>query len=214
LLAALPVVAPDANAFLARRLPALRARLALATGRSQEAAAMARDALALRAPSDDEGEGVAEIALLLQRATLASPPLPTQTPAQAWVPLDGATVYPVQALLKAEWDDANDDQAGAASGFRDALDLAERRGVPADVTLVTAAYGPWLLRRGREQEAGEVIGRVSPWADRDFDCALLQLRLFKALRQTDAWSKALAQANALAGERTIPADLREAPQPH
>jgi DNA-binding winged helix-turn-helix (wHTH) protein/tetratricopeptide (TPR) repeat protein len=208
LLAALPEDAPDANPFLARRLPALRARLALAEGRAADAAATARRALGLRAPGDDDGEGVAEIALLLQRATLAASPLPAQPPAQAWVPLQANSVYPVQALLKAEWADAQGDDAESARLFRNALDLAERRGVPTDVALVTTSYGPWLLRHGREREAGEVIGRVSPWAHRDFDCALLDVRLFNALHQPDAWSKALAQATALAGERAIPDELR------
>jgi DNA-binding winged helix-turn-helix (wHTH) protein len=211
LLATLPEAAPNANPFLARRLPALRARLALVEGRSAEAAADARHALGLRAPGDDDGEGVAEIALVLQRATLATSARPASAPAQAWVPLEAASVYPVQALLKAEWADARGDDAQAAHLFRSALDLAERRGVPADVALATRSYGPWLLRHDHGQEAREVIGRVSPWASRDFDCALLEVRLFSDLHQPDAWSKALAQASALAGERTIPDDLRRPP---
>ncbi|HEY6893112.1 MAG TPA: winged helix-turn-helix domain-containing protein, partial [Rhodanobacteraceae bacterium] len=68
LLSTLPNEASDANAFVARRLPALRARLALAEGDAANAAAEARRALALPSPSDDLGEGVAEIALVYQRA--------------------------------------------------------------------------------------------------------------------------------------------------
>lgn len=211
LLATLPDVVPNANPFLARQLPALRARLALAEGRPADAATAARRALDLRARGDDEGEGIAEIALLLQRATLAESARPEQAPAQAWVPLQAESVYPVQALLKAEWADARGDDGEAARLFLNARDLAERRGVPADIALVATSYGPWLLRHDHVQEAGEVIGRVSPWADHDFDCALLQVRLFAARHQPAAWSKALAQATALAGERTIPDELRQPP---
>jgi hypothetical protein len=183
----------------------------LAQHRYVDAATQARRALGLHAPSDDQGEGVAEIALVLQRARLAEGSAPAQPPAQAWAPLLDAPVYPVQALLAAEWAAARGDDATASRGFRRALDLAERRGVPADVAWVTTSYGAWLLDRGRAREAGEIIGRVSPWANRDFDCALLEARLFHALGQPDAWSSALARATALAGERAIPADLRDPP---
>ena len=212
LLGTLPDTAPEANPFVARRLLTLRARLALAEGRAVDAANAARRALSLRTPSDDTGEGVAEIALVYQRASLAAAAVTDKAPAQAWVPLQARSTWPVQAILKAEWAAARGDRAEAARQFRSALDLAERRGVPADVGLVAASYGSWLLRQDRLQEAGEVIGRVSPWANRDFDCALLQVRLFSALRGTHAWSKALAQATTLAGERRIPDDLQRPPR--
>ncbi|HEX5124465.1 MAG TPA: hypothetical protein VFV97_14575, partial [Rhodanobacteraceae bacterium] len=61
------------------------------------------------------------------------------------------------------------------------------------------------------REAGDVIGRVAPWAAHDYDAALLQVRLYHALGQPGPWSKAVAQARALAGERAIPRDLRDAP---
>jgi tetratricopeptide (TPR) repeat protein len=209
LLRPLPDDVADANPFLARRLPALRARLALAEGRDAEAADAARRALGHRPPGDDEGEGVAEIALVLQRAVLATPPRPADAPAAAWVPHRAVAAWPVQAVLEAEWADAQGDADEAARRYVEARDLAERRGVPADVALVAASYGDWLLRHGRLHDAGTVIGRVSAWADRDFDCAVLQLRLFDALQQGDARAKALQAATALAGERTIPS-LREA----
>lgn len=207
LLGSLPDAAPQSDPFIARRLPALRARLAYAEGRLAEAATYARAALDLRAPTDDTGEGVAEIALLRQRAMLAG----SRRPASAEVlapPAAEAPAWPVQAVLAAEWADAHGDPAAAAAHYRVALDLAERRGVPADVALVAASYGPWLLQRGRLQEASAVIGRVSPWANRDFDCALLQVRLFQALHDTQAWRQALVQATSLAGERRVAAELR------
>ena len=210
LLADLPDAASAAPPYLARRLPTLRARLAFATHRDAEAAEWAARALALPPPSDDAGEGIAEIALLRERALAAND-------SSAAARADGASTanevprYPVQAVLAAEIAQAHGDTAGAARSYRTALDLAERRGVPADLALVAGSYGPWLLARGELGEAAAVIGRVSPQADHDFDCALLELRLFHALGRGDAWQRALARAQALAGERELPPALRTPP---
>lgn len=209
LLAELPDAATAAPPYLARRLPTLRARLALATHRDADAADWAARALALPPPSDDAGEGVAEIALLRERALLANGSAEARADAASGA--NEAPRYPVQAVLAAEIAQARGDAAGAERSYRTALDLAERRGVPADLALVAGSYGPWLLARGEPGEAAAVIGRVSPQADRDFDCALLELRLFHALGRSDAWQRALARANALAGEREVPAELRTPP---
>jgi DNA-binding winged helix-turn-helix (wHTH) protein/tetratricopeptide (TPR) repeat protein len=215
LLSTLPAAVADANPFVARRLPALRARLALMLGDNANAAAQATRALALPAPSDDLGEGVAEIALIDQRATLASAGTrPAGAPAAAWVDFSKPPAYPVQALAEAEWAAYRDDAIEAERLFKHALDMAEARGVPADVGSVTSAFGPWLLAHGALQQAGDVIGRVAPWAAHDYDSALLQVRLFHALGQPDAWARALAQAQSLAGERSVPAELLQPPRSH
>ncbi len=214
LLSTLPEDAPDANPFVARRLHALRARLALARRENDSAAHEAKVALALPAPSDDLGEGVAEIALVYQRAVLAAHAAEiVQPPAADWIAFDKAPAYPIQALATAEWAASRGQSETAERIFEHALAMAEARGVPADVGLVTDAFGPWLLAHGRMHQAGDVIGRVAPWAARDYDCALLQVRLFHALGEPAAWSKALAQARELAGERELPADLVEPPPP-
>ncbi|HEY6895448.1 MAG TPA: hypothetical protein VI258_14835, partial [Rhodanobacteraceae bacterium] len=171
-------------------------------------AAEARRALALPSPSDDLGEGVAEIALVYQRAMLAQS-TPDAAPSAAWIDF-AKPVYPVQALAIAEWDAARGDPAAKAA-YERALAMAEARGQPNDVGSVTASFGPWLIAHGELHEAGDVIGRVAPWAERDYDAALAQVRLFHALGQPGPWSKAIAEARALAGERTIPAALRDPP---
>ena len=215
LLSTLPADAPGANPFVARRLHALRARLALARGEHATAATEARRALAMAAPSDDLGEGVAEIALTYQRAILGSTDHGlTEAPASEWVDFSKPLVYPVQMLAAAEWAAWRGDTDEAGRRFQQALDTAEARGEPIDVASVTSVYGPWLLAHGRAREAGDVIGRVAPWADRDYDSALLQVRLFHALGQNGAWEKALAQARALAGERELPPALLRAPRDH
>jgi len=209
LLSTLPADANGANAFVARRLPALRARLALAQGDVADAAAEAKRALGMPAPSDDLGEGVAEIALVYQRAVLAQSN-PDQAPSASWIDFS-KPAYPVQALAIAEWDASRGDPLAKAA-YERALAMAEARGQPYDVGAVTASFGPWLIAHGDLREAGDVIGRVAPWAEQDYDAALLQVRLFHALGQPGAWKKAIAEARALAGERTIPADVRDPPR--
>jgi hypothetical protein len=73
---------------------------------------------------------------------------------------------------------------------------------------VAQAYGGALLEAGDTARASALIGRVAPWAARDFDAALLQVRLHHALGQREPWQAALGQALALAGERQVPAELR------
>jgi len=172
----------------------------------------AKRALALPSPGDDLGEGVAEIALVYQRAVLASSPAKaTEAPSAAWIDFGKPAAYPVQVLAQAEWAASRGDDENAGGLFERALAMAEARGVPADVGLVSEAYGPWLLAHGRLHEAGDVIGRVAPWAERDYPSALLQVRLFHALGEPAAWSKALAGARLLAGERELPSDLVDPP---
>ena len=62
------------------------------------------------------------------------------------------------------------------------------------------------------QQAAAAIGRVSPWANRNYACALLEVRLFHALRQIGPWRNALDRARTLAGEREMPADLLQPPE--
>jgi DNA-binding winged helix-turn-helix (wHTH) protein/tetratricopeptide (TPR) repeat protein len=212
LLSTLPADAPGANPFVARRVHALRARLALAQDDAALAADEAKRALALAAPSDDLGEGIAEIALVYQRAVLAAPNAnATAAPSSAWIDFGKPAAYPVQALAEAEWSASRGDDDNAAALFARALAMAEARGVPADVGVVSEAYGPWLLAHDRMREAGDVIGRVAPWAERDYASALLQVRLFHALGEPAAWSNALAGARRLAGERELPSELVEPP---
>jgi hypothetical protein len=48
---------------------------------------------------------------------------------------------------------------------------------------------------------------VTGWAAHDFESALVQLRVQRALGDESLWRSALARALALAGERQIPAPL-------
>jgi len=102
---------------------------------------------------------------------------------------------------------ARGEQAAADASYRAALALAEQRGVPEEIAAVVRAYAGWLLERGRDADAGTLIGRVAPWAEHDFDLAVLQVRLLRASDQGPQWRKAFDHARTLAGERTMPPGL-------
>lgn len=101
----------------------------------------------------------------------------------------------------------------AAERYAAALQNAQNHDVPADIATVASAYGRALIKADRLSEASDISGRISRWADRDYACALLQLRLYQALGQTDAWRASLERSRVLAGERPIPVELLQAPAP-
>lgn len=118
-----------------------------------------------------------------------------------------------ELLLRAVVQHARGDEQAADASYRAALALAEQRGIAAEIAQVVDAHADWLLERNRLDEAGALVGRVAPWAERDFDLALLQARLFQKLGQHDPWQRALENARRLAGERNIPAELTLAALP-
>ena len=207
---------PSKNAVMTARTRALSAELAARQAHWREAADVAREALAEwpSAGADAERSGVA---LIHQRALLAlgeadaANALLDRTRAPPAAPSDEPGRV-ADALAMAEWATHAGDSASADAWFRSAMASADRRGVPAEIVAVADAYAPALLAAGDHARAAVVIGRVAPWAARDFDCALLQLRLFHSLEQHDAWFNALRQAQTLAGEREIPQALQTAPQ--
>ncbi len=118
------------------------------------------------------------------------------------------------ALADAEQAAAEDHREDALKSYNDALGDAERWAVPSDLATVAVSYGNNLIAGADFERASAVIGRVARWADRDFDCALLQARLYHALGQRATWQSALERARALAGERAIPATLQTPPEAH
>ncbi len=107
-------------------------------------------------------------------------------------------------LARATAQRARGEAAAADAGYRSALALAEERGIPAEIAAAVVAHADWLLDRGRAAEASALVGRVAPWAGQDFDLAVLQARLLRALGQDVPWRAARERAAALAGERTLP----------
>ena len=208
LLQPLPPEMPQANPFLARRLLILRARLALEQGDAAKAIELSRRAYPMTLPADDHGEGQAEIGRVHQRALILARRAKT-APANETRLSPTSFTYPVQLLQEAEWSDFEGHDA--TDLYRRALEMAEKRGQPADIASVAGSFGPWLLKHGDIEQAAAVIGRVAAWAAYDYDCAVLQVAIYHALRQEGPWRNALEQARSLAGDRKIPQELLNPP---
>ncbi|WP_386067825.1 winged helix-turn-helix domain-containing protein [Tahibacter sp. UC22_41] len=123
---------------------------------------------------------------------------------------DAGAGLPLLRLAAAE---AASAPAEAERHYRAALEQADTVALPSVVAAVTASYAGWLLGQRRSEEAAALSGRVALWSTADFDCAVLRLALFHARGDADAWSAALEQARALAGERAIPEVLNRPPTP-
>lgn len=191
-----------------------RARLALAKGDTNAAVEAARAAIAAL-PTVDEAPERARAWLTLvrslsERGDGAADELARFTDwARTRAEIPVATLLATEAAAEHAWAQRKHDEAYRL--FDDAIARAERWMVPQDLAIVATGYGTRLIAAGEVERAAAVIGRVGRWADQDFDCALLQARLYRALGQTDAWRSALERARALAGERGLPKDVAKSP---
>jgi DNA-binding winged helix-turn-helix (wHTH) protein/tetratricopeptide (TPR) repeat protein len=190
----------------------VRARLAFDRADMAEAVARA-DATLQRLVDPEYATMRAHLQLLRQRAQAAMErevaTVSEQSPAD---PLSGVgDVQPALLVAAAERALTRGDDEAAERYFRAALARADAGGDAEDVIEAAASYGRWLLSRGRTDDAVPVVGRTAAWAERDFRCALLAAELFHALGRFGPWSNALAKAEQLAGERTIPVALRTPP---
>lgn len=148
-------------------------------------------------PADRNGRLRAWVAWRVQEAALDAD-LPTPPNADA---LD-ADPLTKQLGLAVRHRREGDDR-GADAAYKSAIDIAEGSGVPGMIANAVSARAQWLLTRGRLDEATALVGRVAPWADRDFELALLQVALYTHLRQAGQQQAALAVARRLAGERPV-----------
>lgn len=199
------------GAVLRVRVASLRADLALRESRWQDAANGAQAALAAwpMQGAERERERLVRIELRARLAlgdSAAARRLAERPPSPFALPDDVA----YRELSRADWLLAQRDD-GALDALRAALAAAGEGGVPATLAAVADTAVPVLLQRGLTDEAGALAGRVAPWAGRDFDCALAQVRVHHAAGAIDAWRAALAVARALAGERSVPDALTEPP---
>lgn len=172
---------------------------------TQTLAALAR-AWAALPPAQMRDEEDIRTLLLGQRAAIASGhPAPALHPGTGLPATEGGD-SPIPLVAVAEWADHEGRPADAERAFREAGALAEARGVPSTTVLVVDAYVRWLLARQRSAEARAIAGRVLPWADRDFDSALLLARTYRAGGDVAAAERAREQARQLAGEREVDRD--------
>ena len=137
-------------------------------------------------------------------------------PAQAEAPLAAFEAWAAQsghprAAVFAQLARAGQMQRlGVAPGWREAFvrarQLAERNAVPLEIAAVARDHADALIGAGDFSRVAVEIGRVTRWAETDFNCAVLEARLYSALGPDSARQLALARARSLAGERVLPAD--------
>lgn len=190
-----------------------RAELAWAHGDARRTIAAIDEAWKILPPekmSDDED---LLTILLRQRASLSLGQAPDDAGAGRQPGTAGETIPIPLLLARAERESHLQRLDEAEASFREAMKAAETRDVPAMTVLAADAYARWLLTRGRADDARATAGRITPWAERDFDSAALQVAIFHAAGQADAWREALNRAGATAGERTLPAQLTQPPAP-
>jgi len=190
---------------------ASQARLELATGQAATALLLARQALAeLVAPGSKVHRAGAWQTVVrsldkLQRADEAATEMRALG---AWAAASNdASVVLAARLVEAERAAVDQHAAQARSLFEEALGMAKRWSAPDILREVAGSYGRFLLAQGELEQAGTIIGLVSRYAEFDFDAALLQAELYRALNQEQAAASALAQARRLAGERALPASF-------
>ncbi|MBO9664220.1 winged helix-turn-helix domain-containing protein [Dokdonella sp.] len=205
---------PDVRGALTLTFHQAGALLAWRRGDAQRTIAEIDTAWTLLPPSQMSDDEDLSTILLRQRASIALGQ-PSQGDVdlgslRAESPSDGGSP-PVLLVARAEWAAQRGQAAEAEAAFRQAMAAAEAHAVPANVVLAADAYARWLLARQRPEDARGVAGRIVQWADRDYDSAVLQVAVLHALAQSDAWARALKRAQALAGERQIPAELLQAP---
>lgn len=199
---------------------ATRAEADLQDGSFDTAAALARQVLSgLPAPQGpDQWSSTRGQAWLIATRALRSLHRDAEAAGEArkflaWADLTRDPTNRIQArLTEAElaWSDGRREAALAI--YDDLMRLLPRDGgSPANMANVVISYGSLLIKAGYLERATAVVGQVARFAEQDFNCAVLQVRLYHALGQRDAWQAALDRAVALAGERLIPPQLTTPP---
>lgn len=205
----------DDSGMLAR-VQAIGARDLLDSGQAAAAAAEA-DAARKSLQSAQDPVEFASNWLTLLRAQMAEGRIDQASAGiaegAAWADKDGSPAARLRLLLaRAELEAARGHAEAAGAAYGQALALADRGRVPADVLAVCRSYVAWLIAQHEPARAGVVAERASAWAAQDFAAALLQVQLYHGLGRVSAWQSALAHARALAGEREIPPAWLQAPR--
>jgi len=196
---------------------ASEARLDLAAGRAADALLLAKQAIpALPSPPYSDVRAAAWLSDVRALHALGR----TEEAAAewqafaAWADTVAEPVVTLYArLAEAELRVGQQRMDAARPIYEDALAIAQRWGVPNALRETAGSYGRFLIAQGDLAQAGVVVGLVSRYADVDFDAALLQARLYRALGREDAAQRALSAARGLAGDRLIPTDLLTPPRP-
>lgn len=114
-------------------------------------------------------------------------------------------------VARGRWRSLQGDAAGAEEDLREALQAAEVFNRISRLLTASEALVELLLQQGRTKEAEAVflalLVRDPELPTRDFDAALLDLRLQLALANEASSQRAWSRVQQLAGQRPLPADL-------
>jgi tetratricopeptide (TPR) repeat protein len=186
------------------------ARLALDRDDNEHAAALAADALTPSLQEDDQRD-YAEAWLFrisaLQRIGKSDQAKHEIAAMLAWetqLPIknDWTHVYVLRAQAAQAWIDGAHDQALAQ--FKQAMELADKLGVPEVIVSAGKSYALALLAAGQVDQAVAISGRLSSWSQTDWRAAWVEARVYQALGQNDSWQKSHNIAQQLAGDRPVP----------
>ena len=202
--------------LLLAQISAVDAQLELGAGRPKAAAISARHAMqGLSGPDESRSRAIVWLDLVRalhnsgqnKQAAIESLRLSEWAIHDAISPTVG--VYAALARAEQAWSEGQ--QESGLHEYDNAFKQAERLAIPADVVAVAVSYGEALIGAGQTERASAIVGRIARWADRDFSCAVLQARLYRALGQHDAWKLAISRAQNLAGDRSIPPSASTTP---
>lgn len=191
----------------------LAARVALMSGEPARAEEQARQAIGNLFDPDEDPRQVARTYLILVSLQAAHDIHAAQRSAAALREYaDAEPRKPVAAyahLADATVATARGDVAAARDAYERAQKAPDLQ--PWDRLRIAEAYVPWLIAQGEPDRAAEVVGAMGDAPYRNFDAAMLEVRLYHATRQRAAWQSALDRADALANERQVDKALRTWP---
>ncbi|HUD42901.1 MAG TPA: winged helix-turn-helix domain-containing protein [Dokdonella sp.] len=194
---------------------ALAARAAAASGEDERAEREATLAIEHLFDPDEDPRHVALTHLLRVRLQAARDVAAAERSAAALGAfVDTAPIRPVAAyarLAEALVAVARGDAGAARTAFESAQATPDL--VPWDRLRIAERYVPWLIEQGDADRAAEIVGLLGDVTYRNYDAAVLEVRLYLATHQRAAWQAALDRADALAGERRIDPALRKFPEP-
>ena len=189
---------------------ALRARLALERGDAAAASALIASILDRNADTAIEAMTASDITLISAIALRRGGDATTVERAVEHLRTLGAAPEDadrgrVIELAQAELAAARGD-AGAAAHFTAALAEADRRGAPEEVSGAAIGELAWLIGRRDVDQAKSVVGRLVPYADRDYDSARAVAAFYRAAGDADRARSMETVIRKLAGERdpTLP----------
>jgi DNA-binding winged helix-turn-helix (wHTH) protein/tetratricopeptide (TPR) repeat protein len=125
--------------------------------------------------------------------------------ASAWAIASAGPPARVDALVaQARWAAAHGDAASALDHYRQALAIAREFGTPLVLRDAAVPYATFQLDAGAVDVARQTASVVGPYAEDDFEVALLMARVAAATNDADLARAYFGKAHKLAGQRWTP----------